>query len=351
VRAPRNATVVAMTVAPHAASIRRISDILATMNVPGSPLRSMMSADVADPPRVPVPVSVEHADPTVVAARVESGELFATRGGAIPNLPAEESSPYSREILRVAGTLAANARGTFWFSHATAAHLHGAWTYATPLLVHVTHDFNPHVAQTTEPLVRRHHTRLRSGERTVAAGVPVTSPERTLVDCLRTLPAAGALVVADSLFRRGADPDEVSRIMSASRGKRGMVQARRLLEVCDPRSGSPGETATRLVAIDDGLPRPECQMEVRTPTTTRFVDFGWPDVGVGVEFDGEVKYSGGEHGDPQDVLRAQQLRHDELAATGLTLLRTGWHDLSDPLALGRRMTVAYYTARGARDLS
>ncbi|WP_407320088.1 hypothetical protein UQW22_06470 [Isoptericola halotolerans] len=340
-----------MTVAPHAASIRRISHILTTMGAPGSPLRSMMSADVNDPPRVPVPASTEHADPAVVAARVESGELFATRGGVIPDLPAEESSPYSREILRVAGTLAANVRGMFWFSHATAAHLHGAWTYATPLLVHVTHDFHPHVARSTEPLVRRHHTRLRPRERTVAAGVPVTSPERTLVDCLRTLPAAGALVVADSLFRRGADPTEVSRIMSASRGKRGIVQARRLLEVCDPRSGSPGETATRLVAIDEGLPRPECQMEVTTPTTTRFVDLGWPDIGVGVEFDGAVKYSGGEYGDREDVLLAQRLRHDELTATGLTLLRAGWHDLSDPLTLGRRMTVAYYTARRARGVT
>lgn len=87
--------------------------------------------------------------------------------------------------------------------------------------------------------MRRHVTTLRPQERTTVHGVPVTSPERTLVDCLRTLQPAGALVVADSLFRLGAEPAEVSRIMSASAGKRGMLQARRLLDLCDPRSGSP----------------------------------------------------------------------------------------------------------------
>ncbi|WP_277212062.1 type IV toxin-antitoxin system AbiEi family antitoxin [Isoptericola croceus] len=341
-----------MTAELHVASIRRISEILATMRAPGSPLRSMLSADVTDPPRVPAPASIELADPAVVAAHVRNGLLRDIRGGVVPNMPdGQDESQHSGEILRVAADLVAHARGDFVLSHATAAHLHGAWTYATPALVHVTHEFHPHVARRAEPQVRRHHTRLRPSERTVVHGVPVTSPERTLVDCLRTLPAPGALVVADSLFRRGADPDEVSRIMSASRGKRGMLQARRLFDVCDPRSASPGETVARLVAIDGGLPRPECQMEVRTASATRFVDFGWPDVGLGVEFDGEIKYSGGEYGDPQDVSRNQQLRHDEIAATGVAIIRAGWRDLADPLTLGRRMTLTYYTARGARNLA
>ncbi|NNU26569.1 hypothetical protein [Isoptericola sediminis] len=331
---------------PHLPAIHRLEQILSTMAVPGSPLRTMLSADRACPPTVPRAVDLSRADRDRIAAQVAQGALRSDRGVVTPT--GHGDTEHAEAVLAGVRALVSSSRSRIWFSHATAAILHGAWSYATPALVHVTHVVKPRVSLTAEPTVRRHFTCLPTREQDLIEGVPVTSPERTLVDCLRTLSPEGALVVADSLFRRGADPREVSRIMTASAGKRGMIQARRLLDVCDPRSGSPGETVARLIAIDDGLPRPECQMEVATTSGTRFVDFGWPEIGVGVEFDGAVKYSGGSFGVPIEVLRRQERRHAEIAEAGVELVRLGWDDLADRYDPGASMREAYYRRLGPR---
>jgi len=339
----------AQTEPMHAPAVRRLTGILETMNVPGSRLRSMLSAD-CDPPLVPPSVDARLADPELMTRGLAAGRYTAVRRSLLSAPP--DSEAYEAWILGQVRALVEPARGPLCFSHSTAALLHGAWSYGTPRLVHVTHPANPHVRRRAEPDVRRHHTRLFGRDCSTVAGIRVTSKERTLVDCLRTLQPAAALVAADSLFRLGAVPAEVGRVMTASWGKRGMVQARRLLEVCDPRSASPGETVARLAAIDAGLPRPECQMVVSTRSGDRFVDLGWPEVGAGVEFDGEVKYSGGEFGLPADVLRRQQERHEDIVAAGVDLLRVGWADLSDPQQLGFDVREVYEAAlrRSSREI-
>ncbi|MFE5336766.1 hypothetical protein ACFQ8E_12700 [Isoptericola sp. NPDC056573] len=167
------------------------------MNAPGSPLPTMLSADATHPPLVPDALELVPADDVVVP-------------------PSHEEA-----ILALVREVADGTAAPLWFSHETAAMLHGAWTYRTPQLVHLTREGNPHVDGEGEPSVRRHHTPMPQQDRADVRGIPVTSLARTLVDCIRALPRDGALVACDSLFRRGADPAEVSRIVSASRGKRG----------------------------------------------------------------------------------------------------------------------------------
>jgi hypothetical protein len=337
-----------MPEAPHASAVRRITAILSDLRAPDSPLAGMFTAELRAPV-LPAALDTSLADPRHVADRLSSGAAREVRPGVLLPSTGDTEPGHDETLLAEVRGLLAISRSRLWFSHATAARLLGAWTYATPCVVDVTHTFKPHVESVREPLVRRHFTTLRPQERSVVGGVPVTSPERTLVDCLRTLSPAGGLVVADSLFRLGADPAEVSRIMTDSAGKRGMVQARRLLELCDPRSGSPGETVARLVAVDDGLPRPECQIPVVTPSGTWYVDFGWPDVGLGIEFDGAVKYAGGRFGDPGVVQRRQHRRQAAILDAGFELVRVGWPELADPLALGITMRDAYMAClRGSR---
>jgi hypothetical protein len=334
-----------MPEAPHAPAIRRITSILADLHDPSSPSAGMFTAELGAP-TVPAVLDTSLADSRHVADQVASGALREVRPGVLLPAAVVGADPAGHDetlLAEVRGVLAAS-RSRLWFSHATAARLLGAWTYATPCLVDVTHTFKPHVAGGREPLVRRHFTTLPPRERATVGGIPVTSPERTLVDCLRTLTPAGGLAVADSLFRLGADPAEVSRIMTASAGKRGMVRARRLLELCDPRSGSPGESVARLVAADDGLPRPVCQIPVVTASGTWYVDFGWPDVGLGVEFDGAVKYAGGRYGDPEMVRRRQERRAAAILDAGYELVRVGWSELADPLTLGHTLRAAYTDA-------
>ncbi|MEL7977717.1 hypothetical protein AAG589_17765 [Isoptericola sp. F-RaC21] len=286
------------------------------MNAPDSPLRGMLSADAAHPPLVP-----------------DALEL-ATDDVVVP--PSHEET-----ILALVREVADGTAAPLWFSHETAAMLHGAWTYRTPQLVHLTREWNPRVDGEGEPLVRRHHTPMPPSDRAEVRDIPVTSLARTLVDCIRTLPRDGALVACDSLFRLGADPAEVSRIMSASRGKRGVVQAREILDLCDPRSGSPGETVTRLAAADVGLPRPECQLAVPTARGTCYVDLGWAGVRLAVEFDGLVKYED----DAESALHDEAARQRALEAAGWVVVRVRWEELGDLAALEQRLRRAYLAAR------
>lgn len=311
-----------MREADHVPAIRRITGILDAMNAPDSPLRGMWTADAAHPPIVPEAFELARGDDPGAPARSHEGVILAGVRGLLEDTGAP-----------------------LWFSHETAAMLHGAWTYRTPELVHLTREWNPHVDEEVEPHVRRHHTPMPSQDRSTVLGVPVTSLSRTLVDCIRALPRDGALVACDSLFRLGAEPAEVSRIMTASRGKRGVVQARQILDLCDPRSGSPGETVTRLVAADAGLPRADCQIEVATARGRCFVDLGWEGVRVAVEFDGDVKYAGDERGDPEDVRRAEAARQQALEAAGWIVVRVRWEELDDPIALEQRLRAAYLAGR------
>lgn len=337
-----------MNDAAHAPAIRRIADILQEMRAPASPLRTMLSADADAPPVVPARIDVSLAGTTAVARRLEDGTFRRVRPGVYLSTAEGDGEGYLDRLLAEVRGVRERASGELWFSHSTAALLQGAWLYDVPELVHLTHEFHPHVAREGEPLIRRHHTSLPHRDRDHVDGIPVTSIERTLVDCVRTLLPASALVVADSLFRLGADPWAVSRIVDESRGKRGVVQARRILELCDPRSCSPGESAARMAAADDGLPRPECQVEVATVDGVFFVDFGWEDVRLAVEFDGAVKYSGGEYGDPERVRRLEAARQRAFEDAGWIVVRVRWDELSDPLALGLRIRRAYERARYRR---
>ncbi len=337
-----------MSEALHLPAVRRIARILDGMREPTAPLRTMLSADAPEPPLVPPAIDISLVDAAAITERVASGRLRRVRPRVY--LPASDEGDvgYVEELMAEVRGVFERASGPFWFSHATAALLHGAWLYDVPQLVHLTHEFHPHVARAGEPMVRRHHTALRVRDRTSVRGIPATSIERTLVDCIRTLLPASALVVCDSLFRLGADPWTVSRLMTESKGKRGVIQARRILELCDPRSGSPGESAARMAAVDDGLPRPECQIEVATSEGKFFVDFGWEDVRVAVEFDGAVKYSGGAFDDPDQVRRLEAARQRALEAVGWIVVRVRWEELADPLALGLRIRLAYEDARYRR---
>src|SRR5690606_28134841 len=120
----------------------------------------------------------------------------------------------------------------FWVSHTAAARLHGLWTYRDPGLVHVVHEHRPCVRE--EGRLRRHWTKeLPERDRTTIDGVPVTTLERTIVDvaCNASLPCA--LVTATAGFRAGADAAVVGRILAERVGGRGVVQARKVTELCD----------------------------------------------------------------------------------------------------------------------
>jgi hypothetical protein len=69
-------------------------------------------------------------------------------------------------------------------------------------------------------------------------GVRVTVPSRTMADQLRLLQRPDALAAADAMRRAtGVDPEAVASVLDRFRGQRGVVQARDLLGLSDPRAG------------------------------------------------------------------------------------------------------------------
>ena len=121
---------------------------------------------------------------------------------------------------------------------------------------------------------------------------PMTTIERTLLDCARTLPFPEALAIIDSALRKERfDRNAVLKLAEAVRGP-GAPTARRALLAGDGRAESVGESATRAAALDAGLPAPELQCQIRFgPTYVIYADMAWQhyrgrETRLVVEFDG-----------------------------------------------------------------
>ncbi|BCW64915.1 hypothetical protein StoSoilB22_38880 [Arthrobacter sp. StoSoilB22] len=98
--------------------------------------------------------------------------------------------------------------------------------------------------------------------------VRVTSLERTVIDCARTLAFEAAVVIADQALRRGADPGILQHFLDSGRITRGARRLRQVLAAMDKRSESVGETRTRLLLHKLGIQEPVLQLEVETPIGT-----------------------------------------------------------------------------------
>jgi hypothetical protein len=149
-------------------------------------------------------------------------------------------------------------------------------------------------------LVRHSHTRVeRPGSRgrqallhaddvTYVGGVHVTTPLRTTSDLLRRMYRPYALAAADAFAHAGlVDVDELVAYVARLKGYRGIVQARSLATLVEPRTQSPGESWQRLRMRDAGFPPPEPQFEVVDHHgRSYFLDLPYPDLLIASEYDG-----------------------------------------------------------------
>ncbi len=116
----------------------------------------------------------------------------------------------------------------------------------------------------------------------------VTTPERSALDLARHLPRAEAIGHLDALAAAtGVKPDAVLTLAEDYPGARGIRRARALLPLVDAGAQSPRESWLRLLLIDAGFPRPTTQIPVSDGYTTAFVDMGWDEPQIGLEYDGD----------------------------------------------------------------
>lgn len=148
--------------------------------------------------------------------------------------------PTADEALRAANRLTAVV------SHLSAAAYWGWEVKTPPPQPHVTVPRNRNVPEERRDGVEVAWADLRPDE---IVGGRVTSPARTVVDCMRFLPFDEALAVADSALRHGAvTKAQLVWLASLVRGK-GAVQARAVAAAASPEAANPFESVLRAISL------------------------------------------------------------------------------------------------------
>ncbi|WUI04215.1 hypothetical protein OHR68_21235 [Spirillospora sp. NBC_00431] len=123
--------------------------------------------------------------------------------------------------------------------------------------------------------------------------VRVTSLARTALDCARWLPRYEAVAALDQFLRRGVGIGELTAMARSLPGYRGNKRLREVVRMGDRGAASPGESWVRVAVMKSGLPRPRTQVPVRGERGEwLYVDLGYPEFRVGLEYDGERYHSG-----------------------------------------------------------
>lgn len=211
----------------------------------------------------------------------------------------------------VALTLHQRAKAAWLWSHregviagSTAAALHGAkWVDENaPVEIMWANARQP-------PGIRTSDSSLKPYEIARYGRMAVTTVPRTAFDIGRCAGLDRAVANLDALgnatrFRA----EEVRDLAERHRGARRIRQLRTALDLHDPGAESPRETWLRLLLIRADFPRPRTQIPVlRTDGWSKYyLDMGWEDVMLAVEYDGEhhrtdpIRYA-------YDIKRAEEL--------------------------------------------
>lgn len=285
--------------------------------------------------------SAEHGD----TVRVARGRYLPT-----PEWDAlDRDTQYRARIHAFAET----TRTTQVFSHWSAAAL---WGYpiigAWPSRIHVT--FNPGTGQRSTPGVVRHITGLGDNDVLELDGLFVTSPLRTLVDLARCASFATGVAACDRALAEPKDPaDAVLHVEREALleqaeqldGQRGVCRLRSVATFSDGRSGSPGESLSRVQVARLHLPRPDLQVEIiDLDGRTWHCDLGWQEQRLLGEFDGMVKYTRNRYLNGRavaEVVIEEKLREDAIRlASGCRMARWIWPVASDLMQLKRLLVEA-----------
>lgn len=213
---------------------------------------------------------------------------------------------------------------------AAAAALHGARWIPDGVPVELIHT------NTRPPpgVLTRRET-LRLGETQLRDGLPVTTPERTAFDIGRRGAVRSAVVRLDALARAtGFKVEDVLRVAMAHPRSPGLRRLEAALELVDPGAQSPRESYLRLLLIDAGLPRPQTQVPVlgADGLPVAYLDMGWPESMVAVEYDGD-QHRSDRRQYVKDIRRMEMLEQ-----MGWTIVRVVAED--PPAAVVRRVRAA-----------
>jgi Protein of unknown function (DUF559) len=227
-------------------------------------------------------------EPFIGSEAVASGALtkaqLATRCRRLfPDVYVERDVNVTAELRAKAAWLWTGRRGVV--AGFAAAALHGSKWVDDAQVVELIHE-----NRRSPPGIQTHRDHIDEDEIEVTAGIPVTSPIRTALDFGCWFPTMTAVAGIDALARatdlKAVEFDALARRYAR---RRGIARARQAMELFDAGAQSPKESWLRVVLIQAGLPRPQTQIPVldEFDSTIAYLDMGWEDVKVAVEYDGE----------------------------------------------------------------
>jgi hypothetical protein len=169
-------------------------------------------------------------------------------------------------------------------------------------------------------------------------GLRATTLARTVVDVARTQPLATAVAMADFSMRAPSyrdigvrtartTPADLADELRRHPSARGRRKAALALMLADGRSGSPGESLSRVGMHVLKVPEPILQHRFVDEIGEMFVDFWWPQFNLIGEFDGMGKYLREDMLNGKSTAQAvidEKLREDRLRAFGPRVTRWGW---------------------------
>jgi hypothetical protein len=171
--------------------------------------------------------------------------------------------------------------------------------------------------------VRLHKAALQPSEVVELGGLPVTTPERTVVDCALTMPFDHAVMLADAaLHRRLVSRESLARQLDRLHRVPGTRRAEQVVAFADPRSDGPGESFSRVLMHRWGVPTPELDVQVTDVRGLPLgrVAFAFAQARVLGEF---ADHDSPPDADPDD-------RTVALQEAGWRMVRWSWPDLRTP---------------------
>lgn len=233
----------------------------------------------------------------------------------MPNVYVENRPEPSLRQRILAAWLWSQRRGVI--AGAAASALHGAkWVDGDTVVELIWRNARaPKGVKTRDELLLDGETQQLDG---LLDGLCVTTPERTAFDLARRGTVGQAVARLDALSAAtDFKASDVQELAARHRHTRGLRQLEVALDLVDGRAQSPKETWLRLLLIQAGFPRPRTQIPVpgRDGYPKYFLDMGWEDVMLAVEYDGDQHRTSR----PQYVWDATRLEY--LTGMGWTHIR------------------------------
>lgn len=151
----------------------------------------------------------------------------------------------------------------------------------------------------------------------MVAGVRVTTPARTAFDIACRYPLDGAVAAIDALARAThLKMADVELLAERYKGRRGIRDARKVLDLVDSGAESPRETWLRLLVMRHDFPRPKTQIPVYNEygVLVAVLDMGWEEIKLALDYDGE-------HHRAAARFNSDIRRHDEVTELGWADIR------------------------------